>query len=79
MYEQLLNQYSNRVKKEGFEEKQSLFLENRLKFNSFVIITVIFLISPLQSQISYELFQRSGRLTNQKMQGRRTEIWLILF
>lgn len=49
MYEQLLNQYSNRVKKEGFEEKQSLFLENRLKFNSFVIITVTFLISPLQS------------------------------
>ena len=79
MYEQLLNQYSNRVKKEGFEEKQSLFLENRLKFNSFVIITVIFLISPLQSQISYELFQRPGRLTNQKMQGRRTEIRLILF
>lgn len=49
MYEQLLNQYSNRVKKEGFEEKQSLFLENRQKFDSFVIITVTFLISPLQS------------------------------
>lgn len=49
MYEQLLNQYSNHVKKEGFEEKQSLFLENRQKFNSLVIITVTFLISPLQS------------------------------
>ena len=41
--------YSNHVKKEGFEEKQSLFLENRQKFNSLVIITVTFLISPLQS------------------------------